>query len=97
MSATTGRISIASSATVIGLPVEIVSASFSLASSTSTGLIKKVLKKTRNKKKKHSKIVMLARTKLNSIENKICKVLADNEIRYEDFETIIDEEKSIKN
>ena len=97
MSATTGRISIASSATVIGLPVGIVSASFSLASSTSTGLIKKVLKKTRNKKKKHSKIVMLARTKLNSIENKICKVLADNEIRYEDFETIIDEEKSIKN
>ena len=97
MSATTGRISIASSATVIGLQVGIVSASFSLASSTSTGLIKKVLKKTRNKKKKHSKIVMLARTKLNSIENKICKVLADNEIRYEDFETIIDEEKSIKN
>ena len=97
MSATTGRISIASSATVIGLPVGIVSASFSLTSSTSTGLIKKVLKKTRNEKKKHSKIVMLARTKLNSIENKICKVLADNEIRYEDFETIIDEEKSIKN
>ena len=97
MSATTGRISIASSATVIGLQVGIVSASFSLASSTSTGLIKKVLKKARNKKKKHSKIVMLARTKLNSIENKICKVLADNEIRYEDFETIIDEEKSIKN
>ena len=97
MSVTTGRISIASFATVIGLPVGIVSASFSLAFSISTGLIKKILKTTRNKKKKHSKIVMLSRTKLNSIESKISKVLVDNEIKHEDFEAIIDEEKSIEN
>ena len=36
---------------------------------------------------------MLARSKLNSIENKISKALMDNEISHEDFETIINEEK----
>ena len=48
----TGSISIASFATVIGAPVGVVSASFSLAFSISTGLIKKLLKTTRSKKKK---------------------------------------------
>ena len=36
---------------------------------------------------------MLARSKLNSIESKISKALMDNEISYEDFERIINEEK----
>ena len=40
---------------------------------------------------------MLARSKLNSIENKIFKALMDNEISHEDFETIINEEKNIEN
>ena len=75
MSVTTGSISIASFATVIGAPVGIISASFSLAFSISTGLIKILLKTTRNKKKKHNKIVMLERSKLNSIENKISEAL----------------------
>ena len=47
-------------------------------------------------KKKHNKIDMLARSKLNSIENKISKALVDNEIKHEDFETIIDEEKKYR-
>ena len=63
-----GSISISSFSTVIGAPVGIVNASFSLAFSISTGIIKK-LKTTRNKKKKHNKIVMLSRSKLNSIES----------------------------
>ena len=58
LSITTGSVSIASFATVIGAPVGIVSASFSLAFSISTGIIKKLLKITRNKKKKHNKIVV---------------------------------------
>ena len=33
-----------------------------------TGMIKKLLELTRNKKRKHNKIVMLAKSKLNSIE-----------------------------
>ena len=65
LSITTGSISIASFPTVIKASVGIVSAS--LAFSISTGIIKKLLKTIRNKKKKHNKIVMLARSKLNSI------------------------------
>ena len=37
---------------------------------------------------------MLARSKLKSIENKISEVLINNEIRREDFTTIINEEKN---
>ena len=75
MSVTTGSNSIASFATVIGTPVGMVSASFSLAFFIFTGIIKKLLKITRNKKKKHNKIVMLPRSKLNSIESKISEAL----------------------
>ena len=78
LSVTVGSISIASFATVIGAPVGIVSASFSLAFLISTGIIKKLLKATRNKKNKHNKVVMLARSKLNSIESKISEALINN-------------------
>ena len=91
-SATSGGISIASFATVIGTPLRIASASLSLTFSLSTGLVKKLLKTTRNKKKKHNKNFMLARSKLNSIENKISGSLIDNQISHEDFMTIINEE-----
>ena len=53
---------------VIEVSVGIASASFSLVFSLSTGIIKNLLKITRNKKKEHNKIVMLAKIKLNSIE-----------------------------
>ena len=51
LSVTTGSISIASFATVIGVPVEMTSASFSFACSIASGIVKKLLKTTRNKKK----------------------------------------------
>ena len=93
LSVTTGSISIASFATVIGAPVGMMSASCSLAFSITTGFVKKFLKTIRNKKKKHNKIVMLARSKLNSIESKISEALINNEISHKDFMTIINEEK----
>ena len=89
----TGSIYIASFATVIGAPVGIASASFSLAFSISTGIVKKLLKTTRNKKENHNKVAMLARSKLNSIESKIYEALINNEISNEDFITIINQEK----
>ena len=92
LSVTTGSISIASFATVLGVPVGIVSASFSVAFSISTGIIKELLKITRNKKKKHDKIVMLTRSNLNSIESKISEALINNEVSHEDFMIIINEE-----
>ena len=41
-------------------------------------------------------MVMLARSKLNSIENKISEALINNEISHEDFMTIINEEKKYR-
>ena len=52
LSVTSGGISIASFTTVIEIPVGIASASLSLAFSLCTGLVKKLLKAIRNKKKK---------------------------------------------
>ena len=51
---------------------------------------------TRNEKKKHNKIVMLARKKLNSIESKISEALMNNQIIHEDFMTIINEERNYR-
>ena len=96
LSVTSGGVSIASFATVIGAPIEITSASHSLAFSLCAGLVKKLLKVTRNKKKNHNKIVMLARSKLNSIESKICEALISNQISHEDFITIINEERNYR-
>ena len=89
----TGSISIPSFSSVIGAPVGMTSASFSLSCSVITGIVKKLLKATRNKKKKHNKVVMLAKSKSNSIESKISEALINNEISHEDFMTIINEEK----
>ena len=96
MPATTGSICIASFATFIGAPVEKVSVSFSLAFSIFTGIVKKLLKTTRNKKKTHNKIVMLARSKLNSIESKISEALINTETSHGDFMTVLNEEKKYR-
>ena len=68
LSLASGGVSISSFATAIGALIGITSASLSLSFSLCLGLVKMLLKATRNKKKKHNKIVMLARSKLNSIE-----------------------------
>ena len=60
LSVATGSISIAPFAAVIGAPAGMISASCSIAFSITTGFVKKFLKTTRNKKKTHNKIVMLA-------------------------------------
>ena len=70
-----------------------VSVGFGLVFSVSTGVIQKLFKTRRNKKKKHNKIVMLARSKLNSIESKISEALINKEIIYDDFVVIINGEK----
>ena len=96
LSATSGSISIASFATVIGTPVGIASAGFGLAFSLSTGIVKKLLKTTRDKNKKHNEIIMLARSKLSSIESKVSEALINSEISHEDFMIIINEEKNYR-
>ena len=96
LSVISGAVSIASFATVIGASIGITSASLSFAFSLCTGLVKQLLKTTRNKKKKYNKIVMLARSKLNSIENKISEALINNQISHEDLITIINEERNYR-
>ena len=49
---------------------------------------KKLLKITRNNKKKHNKVVILNRSKLNSIETLISQPLIDLEIKYEEYKTM---------
>ena len=96
LSILSGSISIASFATVIGAPAGIIGASCGFTFSITSGFVKKFLKTIRNKKKKHNKIVMLARSKLNSIESKISEALINNEISHEDFMTILNEEKKYR-
>ena len=92
LSVATGSISIASFGTVIGAPLGMISESCSLAFSVTRGFVKKFLKTTGNKKKKHNKIVMLTRSKLNSIKSKISEALINNEINHEDLiKTILNE------
>ena len=77
-SATAGIVSIPSFAIVTGAPVGIVSASLSFAFSKITGTVTKYFKTTRDKKKKHNKIVMLTRSKLNSMKCKMSEALINN-------------------
>ena len=75
----------------MGVPVGIVSASFTLSFSLTTGIIKKLLSITRKKRKKHDKILMLAKNKLNIIETLVSQVLIDMEMMPEEFVTILNE------
>ena len=67
LSATNSGVCIISSASVVGAPVGIASASFTLIFSLAIGIIKKLLSITRNQKKKHDKILMVANSTLDSI------------------------------
>ena len=67
LSETTGGVCIASHATVVGALVGIASAGFTIVFSLATRIIKKLLKTTEKKKKKHDKILML----VNSIALKL--------------------------
>ena len=62
----------------------------------STGIVKKLLKITRNKKKKYNKIVMFTKSKLNSIEKLEYQALINLEINHEECKSIINEEESYR-
>ena len=81
--------SIISFTSIVGAPVEIASASFILIFSLTTGIVKTLLNITRNKKKKYDKILMLAKSKLNSTETLISQALIDMEISHGEFVTIL--------
>ena len=91
LSGTSGVISITSFTSITAVPVGIASASFNLVFFLTTGIVKKLLKITRNKKKKRNNILMLAKVKLNSFETLISLALIDLQISQDEFRTIINE------
>ena len=91
LSGTSGVISITSFTSITAVPVGIASASFNLVFFLTTGIVKKLLKITRNKKKKRNNILMLAKVKLNSFETLVSLALIDLQISQDEFRTIINE------
>ena len=76
---------------ILEAPVGMASASLTLFFSLTKGIVKKLLNITRKKKKKHNRILMLAKNKLNSIEILVLQVLIDMEISHEEFIAILKE------
>ena len=96
LSAASGGISIVSFTIVIGIPGRLENAFFTLVFSLTTGIKNKLLKVTRKKKKKHNNIVILAKSKLNSIETLMYQALIDLDISHEEFKTIVNEKEKYK-
>ena len=86
-----GEVCIISFVSVVGAPVGIAGASFTLTFCLKTAIIKKLLSVTGNTKKKHDEILMLAKSKLNNIETLVSQALIDMEISREVFITIFKE------
>ena len=84
-----GILSIVSHATVVAIPVGIAGASLTVIFTVTTSVVKNFLNITRKKKKKHNKIITLARNKLNIIETLISQALTDFDISHEQFSKII--------
>ena len=97
LSASFGTLSIASQATVIGIPAGITGASLTLIFTIGTGISKSLLKVTKKRKKKHNKIIELAKNKLNMIDTLLSNALNDSEISHEEFGNIITEENIYEN
>ena len=91
LSASFGSLSIASHATVVGIPVGIAGASLTLIFTATTGIVKKLLSIMKKKKKKHNKIMVLARNGLNIVETLLSSALSDFDISHEEFPKIINE------
>ena len=90
-SASFGTLSIASYASVVGTPAGIAGSSLTLIFTIGTGISKSLLKLTKKRKKKHNKIIVLAKNKLNTIDTLLSSALNDSEISHEEFTNINEE------
>ena len=95
LNATSSGVYIISPASVVGAPVGITRASFTLSFSLSTGIIRKLQSITRNKKKNHDKIHMLAKSNFDSIETLVSQALIDMEISHKEFNAIIRQQQKL--
>ena len=96
-SASFGTLSIASYAAVVSIPVGIAGSSWTLIFTIGTGINKSLLKVTKKRKKKHNKIIALAKSKLNMIDTLLSSALNDSKINHEEFTNIINEKNIYEN
>ena len=85
ISTVTGCVSISDFASLAGILIETTSSAIGLKICEITAGIKKYKSIIKKKKNKHDKIVLLAKSKLNSIEVLISKVLIDSNISHEEL------------
>ena len=97
LSASLGTLSIASYASVVGTPAGIAGSSLTLIFTIGTSISKSLLKVTKKRKKKHNKIIVLAKNKLNMIDALLSNALNDSETNHEEFTNIINEENIYEN
>ena len=81
----TGCISISAFASLIDIPLGITSSAIGLKICAITAEIKKYKSIIKKKKKKHDKIIFLAKSKLNKIEVLISKALINSVISHYEF------------
>ena len=96
LSASFGTLTIASYALVVGTPAGIAGSSLTLIFTIGTGISKSLLNVTKKRKKKHNKIIVLAKYKLNMIDT-LNDALNDSEISHEEFTNIINEANIYEN
>ena len=81
----TGFISISAFASLLDIPIGIMSSAIGLKICAITAGMKKYKSIIKKKKKKHDKIVLLEKSKLNSIEALISKAFFDSNISHYEF------------
>ena len=92
LSASFGTLSVTTHATLLGIPLGITGASLTLLFTISTGINKSLLQLTKKRKKKHNKIMTLAKNKLNMIDTLLSSALS-----HEEFSNIITEKNMYEN
>ena len=92
-----GTLIIASYTSVVGTPAGIAVSSLTLIFTIGTGISKSLLNVTKKRKKKHNKIIVLAKNKLNMIDTLLSSALNDSEISHEEFTNIINEANIYEN
>ena len=97
LSASFGPLSVASHAIVVEIPVGIAGASLTLIFTISTGVNKSLLQVTKKRKKKHNKIIELAKSKLNTTDILLSSALNDSKISHEKITNIITEKNMYEN
>ena len=97
LSASFGTLSIASHATIVGIPVGIAGSFLTLIFTISAGINKSLLKLTKKRKRKHNKIMALAKNKLNMIDTLLSSALNDSKISHEEFSNIFTEKNMYEN